>query len=397
MVMSSWSSEELEAWRSSLSEIASEAGGLSGDPMLAEYIAEQESAKSMSEEWSESVDPDFSDAMDAYASMPVGPWDTDPGWSPWASEEEESERLSDLDEWAKSMSDESAGGLSGRSGGLGGAVGALDDMEGRAPVVAVSGAENGPGEVVVVPAMSEAAAERAASFRRWSEGSERLSSESSSAVYDDYGDRVDEDGREARGLVRVPGSQGDGRAYWWFFSVWAKYLSVESWSESFEAAGVEGLAILHNQDRVDEHLHGVVRRSGGRLKGSEKQIRRAVADWLGCPLSAVSLSPVLDTRAAVAYLTHESVPGGAGKHRYDRSEIVEAGGVRLEDWSAERGSDWVAVVDDMQTCIDSMLASGQRVTLQGFISWCHVEAPDWWRVLVVKRSARLFLKDYLRA
>lgn len=399
MVMSSWSSEELEAWRSSLSEIASEAGGLSGDPMLAEYIAEQEAAKSMSEaEWSESSDPDFSDAMDAYASMPVGPWDTDPGWSPWASEEEEAERLSALDDWAKSMSEESAGGLSGRSGGLGGAVGAVVDMEGRAEVVEAVGAENGPGEVAVVSSvLSAEQAERVAAFRKWEEDGPRLSAGAMSAVYGDFGDRIDEDGREARGLVRVPGSKGDGRAYWWAIAVWAKAVSVESWSEAFESAEVEGLAILHDRDAVAPHLHGVVRRRGGRLKGSEKQIRGMVARWLGCPAKAVSVAPVDDTRAAVAYLTHESVPGGAGKHRYERSEVVEAGGVHLSDWSAERGSDWVAVVSDMQTCIDDRLARGRRVSLQGFISWCHLEAPDWWRVLVMHRPARLFLKDYLRA
>lgn len=395
---SSWSSEELEAWRSSLSEIAAEAGEVDvgdpvGDPMFAEFVAEQESAKSMSEsEWSESVDPDFSDAMDEYADRPVGPWDADPGWSPWAAEEAEAEALSVLESWSADNAPR------GRSGGRGGAVGAVGDMEGRAVVVESVGAENGPGEVPVVSSvLSEDMSARAAAFRRWEEDGPRLSAGAMSAVYGDYGDRVDEDGREARGLVRVPGAKGDGRAYWWAVVVWAKHVSVESWSESFESAEVEGLAILHDRDAVAPHLHAVVRRRGGRLKGSEKQIRRAVASWLGCPAKSLSLSPVDDTRAAVAYLTHESVPGGAGKHRYERSEVVESGGVHLSDWSAERGSDWVAVVSDMQTCIDSMLSSGRRVSLQGFISWCHVEVPEWWRVLVVHRPARLFLKDYLKA
>lgn len=391
----SWSSEELEAWRSSLSEIAAEAGEVGvGDPMFAEFVSEQESAKSESE-WSESVDPDFSDAMDAYADRPVGPWDADPGWSPWASEEEEAERLSVLESWSEAMSEEAPRGLSGGHLGAGGAVGYMDS---GAEVVAVSGAENGPGEVPVVSSvLSEEQAERAAAFRKWEEDGPRLSAGALSAVYSDYGDRVDEDGREARGLVRVPGSRGDGRAYWWAVVVWAKYLSVESWSEAFESAEVEGLAILHDRDAVAPHLHAVVRRRGGRLKGSEKQIRQAVARWLGCPAKCLSVSPVIDTRAAVAYLTHESVPGGAGKHRYERAEVVESGGVHLSDWSAERGSDWVAVVSDMETCIDAMLSSGRRVSLQGFISWCHVEAPDWWRVLVMHRPARLFLKDYLKA
>lgn len=392
----SWSAEELESWRASLSEIAEEAGEVPvvGDPMLEEFVAAEKAREA--ESWSESSDPDFSDAMDAYADRPVGPWDMDPGWSPWASEEEEAERLSVLDDWAEAMSEEAP---RGRSGGLGGAVGAVGDMYGGEAGMVPVGAEDGPGEGVVVSSevMSEEARERAASFRKWQEGAPRLSSGSSAAVVDDYGDRVDEDGREARGLVRVPGSKGDGRAYWWAFSVWAKCMSVESWSESFASAEVEGLAILHDRDAVAPHLHGVVRRVGGRLKGSEKQIRGMVARWLGCRAEHVSLSPVDDTRAAVAYLTHETVPGGAGKYHYARAEVVEAGGVHLSDWSAERGSDWVAVVDDMQTCIDAMLARGRRVTLQGFISWCHIEAPDWWRVLVVKRSARLFLKDYLRA
>lgn len=392
MVMSSsWSSEELESWRSSLSEIAAEAGEVGvGDPMFAEFVAAEE-AKSASESWSE--------AMSEYADRPVGPWDADPGWSPWAEEDAEAEALSVLESWSEDMSEESsAKAVSGRSGGRGGAVGAVGDMEGRAPVVEHSGAENGPGEVPVVSSMlSEDMSARAAAFRRWEEDGPRLSAGAMSAVYGDYGDRVDEDGREARGLVRVPGAKGDGRAYWWAVVVWAKHVSVESWSESFESAEVEGLAILHDRDAVAPHLHAVVRRRGGRLKGSEKQIRRAVASWLGCPAKSLSLSPVDDTRAAVAYLTHESVPGGAGKHRYDRSEVVESGGVHLSDWSAERGSDWVAVVSDMQTCIDSMLSSGRRVSLQGFISWCHVEVPEWWRVLVVHRPARLFLKDYLKS
>lgn len=393
----SWSAEELESWRESLSEIASEAEALSGDPMLAEYIAEQESAKSaLSESWSESSDPDFSAAMDAYADRPVGPWDMDPGWSPWASEEAEAEALSVLDDWAEAMSEEAP---RGRSGGHIGAGGAFGDMDSGAEFVEDSGAEVGPGEVVVVSSevMSESARERAAAFRRWEEDGPRLSVGSSSAVYDDFGDRVDDDGREARGLVRVPGSKGDGRAYWWAFSCWVSAMSVESWSEAMSSAEVEGLAILHDRDAVAPHVHGVVRRAGGRLKGSERQIRRAVASWLGCRAEVLSVAPVDDTRAAVAYLTHESVPGGAGKHRYDRAEVVESGGVHLSDWSAERGSDWVAVVSDMQTCIDAMLARGRRVSLQGFISWCHIEAPDWWRLLVVKRAARLYLKDYLKA
>lgn len=386
VVMSSWSAAELESWRESLSEIASEAGEVGvgdpvGDPMFSEFLSEQE------QEW-ESVDPGWSD-------RPAGLESRDPGWSPWAAEEAEAEALSVVESWAEDMSEEAPWGL---SGGLGGPVGAVGDMDSGAEFVEDSGAESGPGEVPVASeVMSEEARERASAFRRWEDGGPRLSAGALSAVYSDYGDRVDEDGREARGLVRVPGSRGDGRAYWWAVVVWAKYLSVESWSEAFESAEVEGLAILHDRDAVAPHLHAVVRRRGGRLKGSEKQIRQAVASWLGCPAKCLSVSPVIDTRAAVAYLTHESVPGGAGKHRYERSEVVESGGVHLSDWSAERGSDWVAVVSDMETCIDAMLSSGRRVSLQGFISWCHVEAPDWWRVLVMHRPARLFLKDYLKA
>lgn len=332
------------------------------DPMFAEFVAAERSSAGECE-----VPDPMGEALEALSSRPVGPWDRDPGWSPWQEEEEDAARLSEWESWSEELSGE--------------------DMSG----------EGGPGEVPVVPELSEDARERARAFRRWEEDGPRLSSGSSAAVYNDYGDRMDEDGREARGLVRVPGSKGDGRAYWWAIAVWANCLSVESWSEAFEAADVEGLAILHDRDAVSPHIHAVVRRRGGRLKGSSKQIRAAVAAWLGCPREAVSLSPVDDTRAAVAYLTHESVAGGAGKHRYERSEVVEAGGVHLSDWAAERGSDWVAVVSDMQSCIDDMLARGRRVSLQGFISWCHIEAPDWWRVLVVKRAARLFLKDYLNS
>lgn len=329
------------------------------DPMFEEFLAAERGSAG------EVPDP-MGDALEALSDRPVGPWDADPGWSPWAAEEEEAERLAELEAWSEDMSD--------------------------------AGGEGGPGEVPVSSEfMSEEARERARAFRRWEEDGPRLSSGSSVAVYDDFGDRMDEDGREARGLVRVPGARSDGRSYWWAVVVWAEFVSVESWSDAFEAAEVEGLAILHDRDAVAPHLHAVVRRRGGRLKGSERQIRRSVAAWLGCPADAVSLSPVDDTRAAVAYLTHESAPGGAGKHRYGRAEVVEAGGVHLSDWAAERGSDWVAVVSDMQTCIDDMLSRGRKVSLQGFISWCHVEVPDWWRVLVVKRSARLFLKDYLNS
>lgn len=329
-------------------------------------------------------DAAWAEAMEEMAMAEIGPWDRE-GWGERpVSDPAEEERAA----WELET-----------------ALEALDDMgESGEESVEESGAEGVverpvssslPGEAVVSSSLSEALSEAASSFESFVSGGRRLREGVSAGEFDDFGDRVDVDGREARGLVRSEGaSGGDGRRYWWFVSVWLSEIGVEEWSSEFVSSSeLEGLAILHDRDRVDPHVHAVVRRPR-RLKSSAAFVRKAVARMWGVPAEAVSVSPVDDTRSAVAYLTHESAAGP--KHRYPRESVVEAG-VSLSDWLAEGSTDWVDVVSDMQAVLDDVLARRERLSFRGFLSWCHVERPDWWRVLVIKRSARLYVKDYINS
>lgn len=351
------------------------------DPMFEEFLAAEE--ERLSEERGSEA---FEEAMDAWSLAEIGPWDRE-GWGerpvsdPAAEDREEWEveaALAALD-YAE---EEESGEESVEESGVEGAV--------ERPV-----ASSLPGEAVVSASLSEALSEAAGSFESFVSGGRRLREGVSAGEFDDFGDRVDVDGREARGLVRSEGaSGGDGRRYWWFVSVWEERMSVESWSEAFVSSSeLEGLAIRHGEDRVDPHVHAVVRRPR-RLKASAAFVRRAVARMWGVPAEAVSVSAVDDTRSAVAYLTHESAAGP--KHRYAREEVVESG-VALSDWLAEGSTDWVDVVSEMQSVLDDVLARRERLSFRGFLSWCHVERPDWWRVLVVKRSARLYIRDYINS
>lgn len=403
----SWSESELAEWRESLSEIAAEGQErpVSSDPMFAEFVAaERESAECpVSEDWSESVDPDFSEAMSDYADRPVGPWDLDPGWSPWAAEEEVEAALSSLDDWGEVPV--SAGGscrqerpVSSESGveesvAEGGVVSLVSAEE----AVSAFGLSSLPGEGVVSAESAESAevpvaelSEAASSLSSFVEGGRKLREGLSAGSRDEFGDRVDDDGREARGLLRVP--HDDGRAYWWFLSVWVREVGVADWRGALEdCRQVEGFGIEHDADQVDRHLHLLVRRP--RLKSSERQIRRVLSSLLDCRQESLSVSCVDDMCSAVSYLTHESAPG---KHRYRREEVVESG-VELSRWLPAGSTDWVDVVSDMQVVMDSVLARRGRLTFRGFVSWCHAERPDWWRVLVRKASARRYIKDYLKA
>jgi hypothetical protein len=252
-----------------------------------------------------------------------------------------------------------------------------------------------PGEEVVLSSLSEELSEAAGSFTSFVSGGRRLREGVSTGEFDDFGDRVDVDGREARGLVRSEGASGDGRRYWWAVSVWERAVSVEAWSEAFVSSKeLEGLAILHDKDRADPHVHAVVRRPR-RLKASASFVRSAVARMWGVSEEEVSVSPIDDTRSAVAYLTHESAAGSA-KHRYCREEVGESG-VALSDWLGEGSVEWVSVVSDMQDVLDDVFARRGRLSFRGFVSWCHVERPDWWRLLVTRRSARLYIKDYINS
>lgn len=413
----SWSESELAEWRESLSEIASEGQErpVSSDPMFAEFVAaerERESAECpVSEDWSESVDPDFSEAMSDYADRPVGPWDLDPGWSPWAAEEEVEEALSSLDDWGEVPV--SAGGSQrpfpnwhsptgipqlseGVSEGVSESVaeGGVVSLVSAEEAVSAFGLSSLPGEGVVSAESAEVPvselSEAASSLEVFVEGGRKLREGLSAGSRDEFGDRVDDDGREARGLLRVP--HDDGRAYWWFLSVWVREVGVADWRGALEECRqVEGFGIEHDADQVDRHLHLLVRRP--RLKSSERQIRRVLSSLLDCRQECLSVSCVDDMCSAVSYLTHESAPG---KHRYRREEVLESG-VELSRWLPEGSTDWVDVVSDMQVVMDSVLARRGRLTFRGFVSWCHAERPDWWRVLVRKASARRYVKDYLKA
>lgn len=401
-VVVAWSEEELLSWRESLSEIA-DAGQerpVSGDPMFAEFVAaerERESAESVvcpvSEDWSESLDPDFAEAMSDYADRPVGPWDLDPGWSPWSAEEELEEALSSLDDWQEErVSAEvpvSAGSPVAEESVAEGGVVSSSSVD---AVVDAFGLSSLPGEVPVLAeeSVSEVMSEAASSLEVFVAGGRKLREGVSAGVYDAFGDRVDDDGKEARGLLLVP--HDDGRAYWWAVSVFLSEVGVSDWRAAFEECReLEGFGIEHDADRVDPHVHLLGRRP--RLKSREGQILKVLARLFDCRQECLSVSAVDDMRSACAYLVHESAPG---KHRYRREEVVERG-VELSRWLPEGSTDWVEVVSDMQYVMDSVLARRGRLTFRGFVSWCHAERPDWWRVIVQKASARRYIKDYLKA
>lgn len=321
----------------------------------------------------------WAEAMEEMAMAEIGPWDRE-GWGerPVSDPAEEERAAWELETALEALDDM---GESGEESGV------------ERPVERPVSSEL-PGERVVSASLSEALSEASSSFESFVSGGRKLREGVSAGEFDDYGDRVDIDGREARGLVRVEGASGDGRRYWWFVSVWLSEIGVEEWSSEFVSSSeLEGLAILHDRDRVDPHVHAVVRRPR-RLKASASFVRSAVARMWGVPAESVSVSPVDDTRSAVAYLTHESAAGP--KHKYPREEVVESG-VALSDWLAEGSTDWVDVVSDMQSVLDDVLARRERLSFRGFLSWCHVERPDWWRVLVIKRSARLYIKDYINS
>lgn len=412
-----WSSAELESWRESLSELSVESAEVpvAGpvDPMFSEFLSEQE--REQGQEW-ESVDPGWSGSV-----VPAGleardpgwsPWSSegvaesgvagdwsDPDWSPWAAEEEEEEALSSLEDWGEVPV--SAGGscrqerpVSSESGVAEGGVVAMVSAE---EAVSEFGLSSLPGESVVAGVVSAEVpvaelSEAASSLSSFVDGGRKLREGVSAGSRDEFGDRVDDDGKEARGLLRVP--RDDGRVYWWFSSVWVREIGVADWRVALEeSALLEGFGIEHYADQVDSHVHLLVRRRGGRLKSSERQIRRVLSSLLDCRQESLSVSCVDDMSSAVSYLTHESAPG---KHRYPREEVVESG-VELSRWLPEGSTDWVDVVSDMQVVMDSVLARRGRLSFRGFVSWCHAERPDWWRVLVRKASARRYIKDYLKA
>lgn len=362
------------------------------DPMFEEFVRSERAAEGrvseesvverpVSEEsvsWEEAA---WAEAMEEMAMAEIGPWDRE-GWERPVSDPAAEERaeweletaLEALDEDGMEESVEEGVEAAGERG-----VGAL------------------PGEEVSLSSsLSEELSEAAGSFTSFVSGGRRLREGVSAGEFDDFGDRVDSDGREARGLVRSVGaSGGDGRRYWWAVAVWLAEMSVEEWSSAFVSSKeLQGLAILHDRDRVDPHVHAVVRRPR-RLKASASFVRSAVARMWGVSEECVSVSPIDDTRSAVAYLTHESAAGGS-KHHYRREEVVESG-VELSDWLAEESVEWVSVVSDMQDVLDDVFARRGRVSFRGFVSWCHVERPDWWRLLVTRRSARLYIKDYINS
>lgn len=394
-----WSEEDLEEWRESLSEIA--------DPMFREFVAEERREEEVAgcpvEEWqSELSEALVSAEVGVSAGVPVREDWADPDWSPWAAEEEVEAALSTLDDWQEGTV--SAGGScrqerpvssegvseSVAEGGVVSLVSAEEAVSAfglsSLPGEGVVSAESARGTVVPVAELSEAAS----SLEVFVEGGRKLREGLSAGSRDAFGDRVDDDGREARGLLRVP--HDDGRAYWWFVSLWVREVGVADWRGALEECRqVEGFGIEHDADQVDRHLHLLVRRP--RLKSSEKQIRRVLSSLLSCRQESLSVSCVDDMCSAVSYLTHESAPG---KHRYRREEVVEKG-VELSRWLPEGSTDWVDVVSDMQVVMDSVLARRGRLSFRGFVSWCHAERPDWWRVLVRKASARRYVKDYLKA
>jgi len=365
------------------------------DPMFEEFVRSERAAEGrvseeragerpVSEEsvsWEEEA---WAEAMEEMAMAEIGPWDRE-GWERPVSDPAEEERASWELETALAALDE-MGEESGEE--------SVEESGVERPVERPVSSELPGEEVSLSSSLSEEAGEAAASFTSFVSGGRRLREGVSVGEFDDYGDRVDIDGREARGLVRAEGA-GDGRRYWWAVVVWERAVSVEAWSEAFVSSKeLEGLAILHDRDRVDPHVHAVVRRPR-RLKASAAFVRAAVARMWGVSEEAVSVSPIDDTRSAVAYLTHESA-AGSGKHRYPREAVVEAG-VELSSWLAEGSVEWVSVVSDMQDVLDDVFARRGRVSFRGFVSWCHVERPDWWRLLVTRRSARLYIKDYINS
>lgn len=362
------------------------------DPMFDEFVRSERAAEEragerpVSEEsvsWEEAA---WAEAMEEMAMAEIGPWDRE-GWGERpVSDPAEEERAAWELETALEVLDDIGEGSGEES---------VEESGVERPVERPVSSEL-PGEEVVLSSLSEELSEAAGSFTSFVSGGRRLREGVSAGEFDDYGDRVDIDGREARGLVRSEGaSGGDGRRYWWFVSVWLSEIGVEEWSSEFVSSSeLEGLAILHDKDRADPHVHAVVRRPR-RLKSSAAFVRKSVARMWGVPAELVSVSPIDDTRSAVAYLTHESAAGSA-KHRYQREEVVESG-VALSDWLAEESVEWVSVVSDMQDVLDDVFARRGRLSFRGFVSWCHVERPDWWRLLVTRRSARLYIKDYINS
>lgn len=367
------------------------------DPMFEEFVRSERAAEErvseesvgerpVSEEsvsWEEEA---WAAAMEEMAMAEIGPWDRE-GWERPVSDPAEEERAAWELEAALEVLDD-MGEESGEE--------SVEESGVERPVERPVSSELPGEEVSLSSSLSEEAGEAAASFTSFVSGGRRLREGVSAGEFDAYGDRVDADGREARGLVRSAGaSGGDGRRYWWAVVVWERAVSVEAWSEAFVSSKeLQGLAILHDKDSADPHVHAVVRRPR-RLKASAAFVRSAVARMWGVSEEEVSVSPIDDTRSAVAYLTHESAAGSA-KHRYCREEVVEAG-VALSDWLAEGSVEWVSVVSDMQDVLDDVFARRGRVSFRGFVSWCHVERPEWWRLLVTRRSARLYIKDYINS
>lgn len=357
------------------------------DPMFAEFVAEEERREEALagpvEEWqAELAEALVSAEVGVSAGVPVREEWADPDWSPWAAEEEMEAALSSLDDgWQeRPVSAE-------RPVAEGGVVSLVSAEE----AVSVFGLSSLPGEGVVSAEVPVAElSEAASSLSSFVEGGRKLREGVSAGEYDAFGDRVDDDGREARGLLLVP--HDDGRAYWWSVSVWVRDIGVADWRGALEdCRELEGFGIEHDADQVDRHLHLLGRRP--RLKSREGQIRQVLARVFDCRQECLSVSAVDDMRSACAYLIHESAPG---KHRYRREEVVERG-VELSRWLPEGSTDWVDVVSDMQVVMDSVLARRGRLTFRGFVSWCHAERPEWWRVIVQKASARRYIKDYLKA
>lgn len=382
-----WSEEELLSWRESLSEIGS------ADPMFREFVAEEERreeelAGCPVEEWqSELSEALVSAEVGVSAGVPVREEWADPDWSPWAAEEEMEAALSTLDDWQEERV--SAGSPVAEESVAEGGVVSSSSVD---AVVDAFGLSSLPGEVPVVAeeSVSELMSEAASSLEVFVAGGRKLREGVSAGEYDAFGDRVDDDGKEARGLLLVP--HDDGRAYWWAVSVFLSEVGVSDWRAALEECReLEGFGIEHDADKVDRHLHLLGRRP--RLKSREGQIRKVLARLFDCRQECLSVSAVDDMRSACAYLIHESAPG---KHRYRRSEVVERG-VELSRWLPEGSTDWVEVVSDMQYVMDSVLARRGRLTFRGFVSWCHAERPDWWRVIVQKASARRYVKDYLNS
>ena len=362
------------------------------DPMFAEFVAEQEALQAQarygSDDWSESMDPEFSDALDAWSDAESDPFNSwfsewsDPDFVPIVPvdvpNDNDNDSVVPVPNGTERNDNGTDNGTERNDNDSVVPIGQRNDNGTRVPVPNDS----------VVPVAGSCSDADAESFGAWVSPGRKLSGVTRSAL-DDFGDRVDDDGLQARGLRRVP--SGDGRGYWWSGAVWLSSLGVEDWVESFRNSGsLEGFAVVHDRDEVDDHLHFLVRRRGGRRKASERQIQKLVDEVFGTRVPVVS--SVDDMRSAAAYLVHLNA---SGKFHYDVRSVVSSGSVSFSDWVSECQADWLEELWLMQSVIEEQLARGRKVTLQGFLSWVHAERRDWWSLLVQRSSARAYLKDFI--